>query len=301
MMSEDEVAELRSELAELDSELAEATFELQRQRAAFAEQVSRNDLERSQKAEEVKLALQQLEAERMRMDCFHQELEAESHIAQGLQATCRDLEQQLDLCDAGTSSAKQSEDDLAAREEELLASARVRLATAESEQMALAEAEKEAVAAQRATCPKAARLLLKAAMEDLAEEAEHMAQAVARRTERRLEAATCRLAAASASTRVVAVALARRAAARRVQVEPAARAAQPSSWDAELAGFLEALTEAEAVSRRQLELQQASVGRRNHLPGSAEVAALRHAIGHELKSGVFQGLAATLGIPNPQP
>lgn len=295
------MAELRAELTELDSELAEATFQLQRQRAAFADQVSRNDLERSQKAEEVKLALQRLEAERMRMDCFHQELEAESHIAQGLQATCRNLEQQLDLWDAGTSSAKQPEGDLAACEEELLASAHVRLATAESEQTALAEAEKEAVAAQRAACPKAARLLLKAAMEDLAEEAEHMAEATARRTERRLEAATCRLAAANAPTRVVAVALARRAAARRIQVEPLARAGQSSSWDAEVAGLLEALTEAEAVSRRQLELQQAPTGRRSHLPGAAEVAALRHAVGRELKSGVFQGLASTLGIPSSQP
>lgn len=301
------MAELRAELTELDSELAEATFQLQRQRAAFAEQVSKNDSQRSQKAEEVKLALQQLEAERMRMDCFHQELEAESQIARDLQATCRNLEQQLDLCDAGTSSAQQPEeleDDLAAHEEALLESAHVRLETAEAEHKALAEAEEEAAAAQRSTCPKAARLLLKAAMEDLAEEAEHMAKAVARRTERRLEAATCRLAAASASTRVVTVALARHAAARRAQEESVVRAAQPSSssWDAELAGLLDALTEAEAVSRRQLELQQASAGRRSHTPGSAEVATLRHAVGRELKSGVFQGFAATLGsIPIPEP
>lgn len=296
------MAELRAELTELDSELAEATFQLQRQRAAFAEQVSKNDSQRSQKAEEVKLALQQLEAERMRMDCFHQELEAESQIARDLQATCRNLEQQLDLCDAGTSSAQQPEDDLAAHEA-LLESAHGRLETAEAEHKALAEAEEEAAAAQRSTCPKAARLLLKAAMEDLAEEAEHMAKAVARRTERRLEAATCRLAAASASTRVVTVALARHAAARRAQEESVVRAAQPSSsWDAELAGLLDALTEAEAVSRRQLELQQASAGRRSHTPGSAEVATLRHAVGRELKSGVFQGFAATLGsIPIPEP
>eukprot|EP00440_Ansanella_granifera_P054223 gb/GFBE01058776.1/.p1 GENE.gb/GFBE01058776.1/~~gb/GFBE01058776.1/.p1 ORF type:complete len:331 (+),score=86.55 gb/GFBE01058776.1/:1-993(+) len=300
-----EVAELRTELLQLDAELSEATIQLQLQRGAFADQVSGHDLDRAHRAQEVKLALQGLEAERQHMDDLHRQLEAEGQATAELEAECESLERRLDLRSSPSPKTAAPTESQQQELQEILAAVAVEeeLATLAQERLAFASAERSSLLASlqkaEADCARveepqrggqagdAARVLLRAALGDLAEEAAKHAQVAASRMERRIEDASCRIAATAASTKVVSAALARRG---------MRQAPRRSPWDEEMAGLLDALREAEAIASRQLELHRLT--KKGELdPGSAaaataaaEVAALRHAVGVELKAGFAQGL-----------
>ncbi|CAJ1401338.1 unnamed protein product [Effrenium voratum] len=259
----DDPEALRRELQRLDAELAEATHTLQLQRAAFANQVAEHDEKRSLRAKKVQLALQELEAERGHMDQCHKELEEETQVAKELEALCEQLETSLDR------SRAEREEELEAslgREEVLLAAEEQRLKEALAQRAALA-GRRDAKEGRKAKARSEAAFLRRA-VEELAQESEHQAQAVAARAERHLEDTVFRASAMAASTKALSK----------------VRRRNRGAWDAEVASLLDALQEVEDLTARLLQ--------RSRRAPEAEVATLRHSVGAELRTGFAAALVA---------
>ncbi|CAE7229811.1 unnamed protein product [Symbiodinium natans] len=248
-----------------------ATLFLQQQRQAFTDQVARQDHQRARTAEEVNMALQELEAERRQMDETHRQLESETAEAKRLEALCAELEAQLDIAPKGKSDSSEELAELeaaVAQEKSLLQHTEDRLASAAVERSSL----RSAVAAAEARAPlreKPAKALaneMRSALEEMAAESLRQAEAFQARVEQRLE---------DASFRTKAVA------------EKVNRVKAHRMWDREVAALLDALQEAEGITSQQLQLLECSP----HGPAgeaAREVAALRHSVASELRASFTQ-------------
>ncbi|OLQ04026.1 hypothetical protein AK812_SmicGene12944 [Symbiodinium microadriaticum] len=288
------VQDLRAELQQLDAELAEATLFLQQQRHAFTDQVARQDRQHARTAEEVNTALQELEAERWRMDQTHRELESESAEAKRLEAMCAELETKLDLrpegpevstdygqevaeLQAAIAQAQGVEPDAqqtlssgcfgcrypAPQEEWLLERAEDELAAGVGERDSLRstlEAAEARVPLQENPA-KALAAEMRRALEEMAAESFRQAEALQAHAEQRLEDACHRTAAVA--TKV-------------------SRARARCAWDREVMALLDALKEAESITQQQLQLVGSSQA------AAREVAALRHRVSRELHASFSQ-------------
>ncbi|CAK9038156.1 unnamed protein product [Durusdinium trenchii] len=185
----------------------------------FCFEVSKQDVERADRAQKISLALQELEVERKQMDAYHQELEEETEVARKLQALCADMEANLDL---------QPAEELRfalVKEEALLATAEERLSTV------LAKPN-PAKASRRETFLRGA--------EEITQESVRQAQVLASRAERHLEDAFCRACATAASTKALS----------------SVRVRSRNAWDSEVARLIETLQEVEDISAQLLEHQR---------------------------------------------
>ncbi|CAE7683059.1 unnamed protein product [Symbiodinium microadriaticum] len=263
------VQDLRAELQQLDAELAEATLFLQQQRHAFTDQVARQDRQHARTAEEVNTALQELEAERWRMDQTHRELESESAEAKRLEAMCAELETKLDLRPEGPEVSTDYGQEVAelqaaiAQEEWLLERAEDELAAGVGERDSLRstlEAAEARVPLQENPA-KALAAEMRRALEEMAAESFRQAEALQAHAEQRLEDACHRTAAVA--TKV-------------------SRARARCAWDREVMALLDALKEAESITQQQLQLVGSSQA------AAREVAALRHRVSRELHASFSQ-------------
>eukprot|EP00439_Symbiodinium_sp_Y106_P055341 s1279_g7.t1 len=262
------VQDLRAELQQLDAELSEATLFLQQQRHAFTDQVARQDRQHARTTEEVNTALQELEAERWRMDQTHRELESESAEAKRLEAMCAELETKLDLRpEVSTDSGEEVAELQAAiaKEESLLERAEEELAAAVGERASLRSTVEttEARGPLRENPAKALAAEMRTALEEMTAESFRQAEALQAHAEQRLEDA-CRRTAAVA-TKV-------------------SRVCAHRAWDREVIALLHALKEAEGITHQQLQL----VGSSQAHAAAREVAALRYRVSKELHASFSQ-------------